>query len=52
MAFDMAERGDLAAKDALLRIVQRDANREKRIRAEALLLHLDTERDTERPVSV
>lgn len=37
MAFDMAEKGDLAARDALLRIVQRDASAVKRARAEALL---------------
>ena len=37
MAFDMAERGDLAARDTLLRIVQRDPDDAKRQRAEALL---------------
>lgn len=41
MAFDMAERGDRAARDALLRIVQRDKNAEKRARAEKLIQHLD-----------
>lgn len=37
MAFEMAERGDLAARDALLRIVQRDADADKRARARGLL---------------
>ncbi len=37
MAFDMAERGDLAARDTLLRIVQRDPDDKKRRRAEDLL---------------
>jgi ectoine hydroxylase-related dioxygenase (phytanoyl-CoA dioxygenase family) len=41
MAFEMAERGDLQARDALLRIVQRDANAEKRARAERLVRMLD-----------
>lgn len=41
MAFDMAERGDLAARDTLLRIVQRDANADKRARAERLVRNLD-----------
>ena len=41
MAFAMAERGDMAARDALLRIVQRDANPDKRSRAERLLARLD-----------
>ena len=41
MAFAMAERGDLTARDALLRIVQRDPDEEKRRRAERLLLALD-----------
>ena len=40
MAFEMAESGDIAARDALLRIVQRDPNEEKRQRAEHLLRHL------------
>ncbi|MCH9670918.1 MAG: phytanoyl-CoA dioxygenase family protein, partial [Gammaproteobacteria bacterium] len=40
-AFEMAERGDLAARDTLLRIVQRDADPSKRSRAEALLSQLD-----------
>ena len=40
MAFDMAESGDVTARDALLRIVQRDPNEEKRQRAEHLLRHL------------
>lgn len=42
MAFEMAERGDRAARDALLRIVQRDRNPEKRARAEKLVQRLDT----------
>ena len=37
MAFEMAERGDLAACDALLRIVQRDPDDAKRRRARRLL---------------
>ena len=37
MAFEMAERGDSTARDALLRIVQRDPDEEKRRRAERLL---------------
>lgn len=41
MAFDMAERGDKAARDAILRIVQRDSNPAKRARAERLLEQLD-----------
>jgi len=41
MAFEMAERGDRAARDAILRIIQRDANAEKRARAERLLERLD-----------
>ena len=41
MAFEMAESGDIAARDALLRIVQRDPSEEKRQRAEHLLHHLD-----------
>jgi hypothetical protein len=49
MAFEMAERGDLAARDSLLRIVQRDADSEKRIRAEQLLTQLDSELDSASP---
>jgi hypothetical protein len=41
MAFEMAERGDRAARDAILRIIQRDKSPEKRARAEALLSRLD-----------
>ncbi len=40
-AFEMAERGDKAARDAILRIIQRDKSAEKRARAEALLERLD-----------
>ena len=40
MAFAMAESGDVTARDALLRIVQRDPNEEKRQRAEHLLRDL------------
>jgi len=36
-AFEMAERGDGAARDAILRIIQRDKNPEKRERAARLL---------------
>ena len=35
MAFAMAERGDREARDAVLRIIQRDRNKEKRARAES-----------------
>ena len=48
MAFDMAEQGELAARDALLRIVQRDGNPEKRARAEKLLVTLNSLEGTER----
>jgi hypothetical protein len=41
MAFEMAERGDRKARDAILRIVQRDPSEEKRARAEKLLERLD-----------
>lgn len=41
MAFEMAERGDLTARDAILRIIQRDKSAEKRARAEKLLERLD-----------
>ncbi len=41
MAFDMAERGDRAARDAILRIIQRDRSEEKRARAAQLLERLD-----------
>lgn len=37
MAFDMASKGDVAARDALLRIVQRDPNESKRERARSML---------------
>ena len=40
-AFEMAERGDLEARDAILRIIQRDKSAEKRARAEKLLEQLD-----------
>ena len=43
MAFDMAESGDMTARDALLRIVQRDPDAEKRRRAEELLRQLAAE---------
>jgi ectoine hydroxylase-related dioxygenase (phytanoyl-CoA dioxygenase family) len=43
MAFAMAERGDRQARDAILRIIQRDRNQEKRTRAERLLERLDAE---------
>ncbi|MEM7252718.1 MAG: phytanoyl-CoA dioxygenase family protein [Pseudomonadota bacterium] len=41
MAFAMAENGDLASRDALLRIIQRDASATKRSRASELLAQLD-----------
>ena len=41
MAFDLAERGDVTAYDALLRIVQRDPDEQKRRRAARLLIALD-----------
>jgi hypothetical protein len=41
MAFEMAERGDRDARDAILRIIQRDPVEEKRARAETLLERLD-----------
>ncbi|MGE0700965.1 MAG: phytanoyl-CoA dioxygenase family protein [Hyphomicrobiaceae bacterium] len=40
-AFAMAERGDKTARDAILRIIQRDRSAEKRARAEQLLAGLD-----------
>jgi len=41
MAFEMAEAGDRAARDAILRIIQRDPLPEKRARAEKLLAQMD-----------
>jgi hypothetical protein len=41
MAFEMAERGGRDARDAILRIIQRDRSEEKRARAEKLLERLD-----------
>lgn len=41
MAFAMAEQGDRSARDAILRIVQRDPDAAKRQRAERLLERLD-----------
>jgi hypothetical protein len=41
IAFEMAERGDRAARASLLRIVQRDKSAAKRERAAALLTALD-----------
>lgn len=41
MAFEMAEQGDPAARDAILRIIQRDPRADKRARAERLLARLD-----------
>jgi ectoine hydroxylase-related dioxygenase (phytanoyl-CoA dioxygenase family) len=40
-AFAMAERGDRQARDAILRIIQRDRSADKRARAEQLLQRLD-----------
>jgi hypothetical protein len=41
MAFEMAEKGDKTARDAILRIIQRDKSPEKRAKAERLLERLD-----------
>ena len=41
LAFEMAERGDREARDAILRIIQRDRSEEKRAGAEKLLERLD-----------
>ena len=41
MAFEMAEQGDQQARDAILRIIQRDRSEEKRARATRLLEQLD-----------
>lgn len=41
MAFEMGEQGDRAARDALLRIAQRDPSPEKRTRADKLVAQLD-----------
>jgi len=43
MAFEMAERGDRQARDAILRIIQRDRSEAKRARAEKLLERLDAD---------
>ncbi len=51
MAFEMAERGDQAARDALLRIVQRDKSAEKRARAEILVQRLDQAAGAARGIS-
>ena len=40
MVFEMAERGEREARDAILRIIQRDRSKEKRARAEKLLERL------------
>jgi len=42
MAFEMAENGDQGARDALLRIVQRDRDSDKRARAQQLLTSLES----------
>ena len=42
MAYAMAESGDVGARDALLRIIQRDPNPEKRARAERLISSLES----------
>jgi hypothetical protein len=42
-AFEMAERGDRTARDAILRIIQRDRSARKRARAERLLQQLDAD---------
>jgi hypothetical protein len=41
MAFAMAEQGDRGSRDAILRIIQRDGNQDKRARAAKLLQRLD-----------
>ena len=41
MAFEMAARGDPEARDAILRIIQRDQSEVKRARAADLLKRLD-----------
>jgi ectoine hydroxylase-related dioxygenase (phytanoyl-CoA dioxygenase family) len=41
LAFEMAERGDREARDAILRVIQRDRSEEKRARAQKLLERLD-----------
>ena len=41
MAFEMAEKGDLLARDTLLRIVQRDSNQDKIERAQSFLDAMD-----------
>lgn len=41
MAFEMAERGDRTARDAILRIIQRDKSPAKKAKAELLLARLD-----------
>lgn len=41
IAFAMADRGEMAARDTLLRIVQRDTDPNKRARAQALVERLD-----------
>ncbi|MBH68903.1 MAG: hypothetical protein CMM58_11165 [Rhodospirillaceae bacterium] len=43
MAFEMAEKGDLLARDTLLRIIQRDANNEKIARAQRLVAAMDNQ---------
>ena len=51
MAFEMAEEGDNEARDALLRIIQRDINPIKIKKAEALLVALDRGSRNSIPVS-
>ena len=41
MAFEMAKKGDLLARDTLLRIVQRDSNQDKIERAQSFLDAMD-----------
>ena len=41
MAFKMAEKGDLLARDTLSRIVQRDSNQDKVERAQSYLDAMD-----------
>ena len=40
-AFEMAKAGDMDARDALLRIIQRDKNPDKRKKAQELLVGMD-----------
>ena len=41
MAFEMAENGDRLSRDTLLRIIQRDKDAEKILRAQSLINSMD-----------